>query len=162
MRRALTLTVIAVLTFADQLLKIAAEAKLAGNADYPRIEGFMALRYVQNTGAAFSMLSGKTTLLAVFTAAALAVGIAVLISGKIKDKLLYVSITLVVAGGMGNLYDRIFRGYVIDYIEVLFVRFAVFNFADCLVTIGAFLMAAYIIVDSVREARQKKRGVSID
>ena len=63
---------------------------------------------------------------------------------------------MIAAGGIGNIIDRIFRGFVVDYIEVLFVDFYVFNFADCLVTVGAFLILFYEIYGIYKEAKQKK------
>ena len=60
------------------------------------------------------------------------------------------------AGGLGNIIDRVFRGYVIDYIEVLFVDFYIFNFADCLVTCSAFLIVFYEIYSVYREYKTKK------
>ncbi len=53
--------------------------------------------------------------------------------------------------------DRIFRGIVIDYIEPLFIDFAVFNFADCLVTVGAFILIIYLIYDIISDLKNKKR-----
>ncbi len=157
MRRFLTLTATAVLIVADQLIKSAAKASLAEDRII-EIGKVIAFRYVENTGMAFSLLSGKTVFLSVVTAVMLVAVMAVLLSGKIKDKLLYVSLLLVASGGAGNLYDRIVRGYVIDYIEPLFVDFAVFNFADCLITAGSFLMIVYLICDIVREKRRKEQS----
>ena len=156
MRRFLTLLAIAILTVSDQIIKIAAEASLSGGKVI-RLGGFLAFRYVENTGMAFSLLSSETEFLSVITAVMLLVIIVLLLSGKIRDKLLYVSLLLVASGGAGNLYDRIMRGYVIDYIEPLFVDFAVFNFADCLITVGAFSMILYLVLDIIKE-RKTNRG----
>ncbi|MCL2508530.1 MAG: signal peptidase II [Oscillospiraceae bacterium] len=154
--RIIALAATAVLTAADQLIKlIVVRGLLRGN---PRtlIANVLALRYVENTGAAFSIFQNRTTLLAVFTGAALAAGILVMAMGMIKSNLLYASFVMIVAGGLGNLIDRVLRGFVIDYIEPLFMNFAVFNFADALVTLGAFAMIAYLLVDIVSSL--KKRG----
>ena len=56
-----------------------------------------------------------------------------------------ISIVLIIAGGAGNLFDRIFRGFVVDYFEVKLFNFAVFNFADCCVVIGAIMLLFYTI-----------------
>ena len=157
MRRFLTLTATALLIVADQLIKAAAEEALSGGRVIA-LGNFLAFRYVENTGMAFSLLSGKTVLLSAVTAVMLIAVTAVLLSGKIKDNLLYVALVLVVSGGAGNLYDRIVRGYVIDYIEPLFVDFAVFNFADCLITAGSFLMIVYLVCDIVRDKRGKEQS----
>ena len=78
--------------------------------------------------------------------------------GKIKSKFCQVCAVLIVAGGLGNLIDRVLLGYVIDYIEVQFVDFAVFNFADILVTCGSFMLMGYMIYDIFREKKQAKAG----
>ena len=57
---------------------------------------------------------------------------------------------------IGNLIDRFRLGYVIDYIDVLFVKFYVFNFADCLVTVGAFLIIGYQIYEIIKDTKEKK------
>ena len=63
---------------------------------------------------------------------------------------------MVISGGLGNLIDRVLKGYVVDFIEVQFTDFAVFNFADILVTVGAIAIMIYVIVDMFRE--RKKTG----
>ncbi len=156
MRRFLTLAAVLVLTAADQLIKIAADNFLSGGRVI-RLGSFLAFRYVENTGMAFSMLSGKTVLLSVVTAVMLVAILVILLSGKVKSNVLYASLTLIVSGGAGNLYDRIFRGFVIDYIEPLFVDFAVFNFADCLITVGSFGMILYLILDIIKEKKGKEQ-----
>ena len=69
-----------------------------------------------------------------------------------------ISAVLIISGGLGNLIDRIFRGSVIDYIEPLFVNFAVFNFADCLVTVGAAILIVYLIYDLVKSVRKSDKA----
>ena len=61
-----------------------------------------------------------------------------------------------IAGGIGNVIDRIRLQYVIDYIEPLFIDFAVFNFADCLITVGAFSLIIYLIVDLIKDIKKEK------
>lgn len=156
MRRVTTLCLLAVFTSVDQIIKYFVRRKLVGVAVAPRIDGFVALSYTENTGAAFSLFTGKTAALTVVTGIMLTLCVAVLMSGKLKSRLLCWSLVLVSGGGIGNFVDRIARGYVVDYIELLFARFAVFNFADCLVTVGAFLMLAYIAADTVSDIKKNK------
>ena len=61
-----------------------------------------------------------------------------------------------ISGGLGNIIDRIFRGYVIDYIEVLFVDFYIFYFADCLVTCAAVALIINQIYEIIIENKAKK------
>ena len=152
-RIAVQSVVIALLIGADQLLKVWIQRALAGRV--LSADGFMALRVVHNTGAAFSMLSGKTSILVWGTGAVLLGCIAYLFFGRSKGSLFEIALLLVIAGGTGNLIDRIRLGYVIDYIEPLFVDFAVFNFADCLITVGAALLLVWTILGTRREKQGK-------
>lgn len=154
MRRVWSIFAIAVATVLDQGLKVLVERTLGGGKVLSW-EPLFALRYVRNTGAAFSILREHTALLSVGTAVLLVAGFAVLMSRKVKSGLLYTAITMVVAGGLGNLIDRVRLGYVIDYIDPLFVQFAVFNFADCLITVGAALLIVWLILDTVREKKER-------
>ena len=65
-----------------------------------------------------------------------------------------------ISGGIGNIIDRIRLHYVVDYIEPLFVDFAVFNFADCLITVGAFALIIYLIIDLIKDTKKSKNTVS--
>lgn len=149
------LAVIAVLAGADQLTKYAAEQRLIGER-IVLIKNFLALTYVQNTGAAFGSFSGRTFILTGVTGAVIIAGIVILALGKIKGKLPCLCAVMILAGGIGNLIDRIANKYVIDFIETLFIDFPVFNFADILVTCGVFIAVIYMIYDSVKEYKEKK------
>ena len=155
MRRVWSMAAIVLATALDQGLKVLAEYTLGGGKVLS-LEPIVALRYVRNSGAAFSLFSAHTELLSIGTGILLAAGVAVLMSKKIKSGLLYTALTMIVAGGLGNLIDRVRLGYVIDYIDPLFVKFAVFNFADCLITVGAALLILWLILDTVREKKEKK------
>ena len=154
----ISLAAAALLTAADQLIKFFIERDLQPVMSADFINGFIGWKYVRNTGAAFGSFAQSTTLLSVFTGIVLLAGIALILSGKLKKKYYLVCATLIVAGGLGNLIDRIFRGYVVDFIEVQFVNFAVFNFADILVTVGAFMLIGYLLYDTFRERSEKKKG----
>lgn len=147
---------IAVLTAADQLIKLVVERNLQpiGTAEF--IKGFIGWNYVRNTGAAFGSFSQSTTLLTVVTGAVILAGIILIATKKIKSKFYLTCAVLIISGGLGNLIDRIFRGYVIDFIDVQFTDFAVFNFADILVTVGSIALMIYVIVDIFRD--RKKSG----
>lgn len=158
MKKLWNLIAIAVLTAVDQIIKYFVERDLRPIGEKSFIDGFLGWQYVRNTGAAFGSFSDNTTLLSVFTAVLLIAGIVALLMGKIKNKFYQVCAVMVISGGLGNLLDRIFRGFVVDFIEVQFVNFAVFNFADILVTCGAFMIMGYTVYDLVREQRLKKAG----
>lgn len=152
---------IAAIAAADQLIKIAVLNSLLVSGEVSTvIDGFLQWRYVENTGAAFSLFTGKTALLSVFTAVVLLVGFYLIFAKKIKSKVALASVVMLMGGGLGNLIDRVFRHFVVDYIEVLFIDFPVFNFADCFVTVGEFLLVGYLIYDIVRD--YKKAGQKAD
>ena len=152
--------VILVLVGADQLTKYLVLTHLADGSKMTVLPDLLQFRFAANTGAAFSLFNGKTWLLSVVTAAILFGAAFVLVRGlrntgtenRIRSsRAEQWALILIIAGGLGNLIDRIFRGYVVDFIEVLFMKFAVFNFADCCVTIGAAVLIVSLLIDLFRE-----------
>ena len=111
---------------------------------YPRggalIPGLLNLRPVENRGVAFSMFSGQGLGLTLFTAALIAGIVGWLATHPRAPKLLRTGLWLIAGGGLGNLYDRLTAGGVSDFIELAFVRFAVFNVADVCICVGAGLV----------------------
>lgn len=156
MRRVITVLSAFGLVVADQLIKLLVIAFLKPIGSLGVINGFLRLNYVENTGAAFGSFSSHTAILSVVTFIAVIIGFYYLLSGKIKFGFEYVCILAVLSGGIGNLIDRVFRGYVVDYIEPTFIEFAVFNFADILVTCGAVLLIIWLIWDSIKEYQKAK------
>lgn len=152
----ISLISIAVLTAADQVIKLFVERFLApvGTAEF--INGFIGWNYVRNTGAAFGSFSDNTVLLSVVTGAVLLAGIILIAMKKIKSKFCLVCAVMIISGGLGNLIDRVLKGYVVDFIDLQFMDFAVFNFADIFVTVGAFALMFYVIADIFRD--RKKSG----
>lgn len=146
--------IVALIAVADQLIKRAVLASsLVQGENITVISDFLELEYVENTGAAFSLFEGKTQLLSVFSALVLIGGIYMLFARKIKSKVMLVSVVMIMGGGLGNLIDRIVYHFVVDYIKVLFIDFPVFNFADCFVTVGEFILIGYLIWDIVQDFR---------
>jgi signal peptidase II len=110
------------------------------------IPGVLQYSYVENTGAAFGMLSKNTILLGCFSVVMSAVFIFFLIKyRKSLSMLSRISLALIISGAIGNAIDRIMRGFVIDFIELLFVNFAIFNIADICITMGAIFLGISII-----------------
>ena len=143
------LVLVAVLVAADQGIKLWASASLQPVTAMPLIPGIVELRFVLNDGMAFSMLSGKQTFLIVVTSAALLVVAYLLLCNKMFGKVGNAGLLLVLAGGIGNLIDRVLNGVVVDYINLLFMRFAVFNFADICVSVGVGLLILDVLLDSM-------------
>lgn len=155
MFQAVSLAIIAVLTVIDRLTKYAAVATVKVDGPKEFLFGLFNFTYVENTGAAFSLFSDKTDSLSILTVLFLAVMVFLLLKKTFSSKFLNASMLLVIAGGLGNLIDRLCYGYVIDFIEPLFVNFAVFNFADCCITVGAFMIIAYEIYEIISERKKK-------
>lgn len=152
----ITVIVTAVLVAVDQLTKFFVCRSLKPIGERMLIPGVLQLHYVENTGAMMGTMRGKTTLMIVAAAVALVVLSALLFMKKIKFGFMYCCFVGIISGGIGNIIDRVARGFVVDFIEVLFVDFYVFNFADCLITVGAFLIIGYEIYDMIKESKQKK------
>ena len=141
MIQAITLLVIAALVAIDQVIKIAVVNRFAAGGSMDILFGLIRIRYVENTGAAFSSMQNQTVFLTIFTAVVIVMFI-------------YWCVAVVIAGGAGNFVDRVARGFVVDYIEPTFVNFAVFNFADCCVTVGAALLIIKTVYDLIRENKK--------
>lgn len=157
----LVIAVIAVLTAADQLIKVWAIANLQGQPAVPFLQignfDWMHLRYLENNGAAFSMLSGSRGFLIVFPLMMIAFCLYALHRYGKAHKWLYAALPLIAAGGLGNLIDRIFReGRVVDYFDFQLCNFAVFNFADVCVTIGValFIIGILFLEKELPEAKK--------
>ncbi len=156
MFQAISFAVIAVLIAIDRLTKYIAVStvKIDGPSEF--LFGLFQFRYVENTGAAFSSFSDKTEILTVSTVIIIIFCLVLLLSRKLKPLFINICLLLVIAGGIGNVIDRIAYGYVVDFIEPLFVDFAVFNFADCCITVGAFMLIGYEIYELIKERKISK------
>lgn len=146
-----------VLVGLDQLLKWIAQTNLIDlpGRTFPLIQNVFHLTYVENRGAAFGMLDGKGIFLVVLTSVVIIGAIVFMLMDRIKSPFLMWSLGLIIGGGIGNLIDRLFRGYVIDYLDVRLIHFAVFNFADCCVVVGTILLMGYILFHEFSSNRKK-------
>ena len=111
------------------------------------LEGVLRWRYCENTGAAFSALSGSGTVVLVLSAILLVVLAAYLLFRPRIPWGAQLCLWAVVAGGASNLLDRLAWGFVVDFIEPLFVSFAVFNVADCFIVLGVLGAALTVLLD---------------
>lgn len=152
----------AVLVGIDQLIKLWAVGVLQekGTIPFLHIGDFeiLDLTYLENNGAVFGSFAGMRWFLVGIVSVMLAICLWGLIHYRNSSKLLNISLTLILAGGIGNLIDRLFRGgLVVDYLEVKLFHFAIFNFADCCVVIGIVLFIFYVLfVDSKSTSKKEK------
>ncbi|MBS6622721.1 MAG: signal peptidase II [Faecalibacterium prausnitzii] len=153
----LNLVCVAALVGIDQAIKLWATQYLAPVEAITVIPHVVELRFVLNQGMAFSLLSGKQLFLILATSAALLL-VAYLLFFRSRGKLLQqIAFILVLAGGIGNLIDRVLNGEVVDYINPLFIDFAVFNFADILVCVGVALWVLVILLEEAEDKSSKEQ-----
>lgn len=138
---------IILITAFDQLTKYLAVKYLKGNAPADFIRGVVRFNYSENTGMAFSMFSGARWVFVALTVIVCAGILWYLFSNRCRHLWPYWSLGVICAGGIGNLIDRALYGYVVDFIEPIFVDFAIFNIADCAVTLGAASLILYLVFD---------------
>ncbi len=124
------------LVAADQVIKYLVMWYIPLGTHVVLIPGLFELTHVQNTGAAFSLFSEHTWVLALISLVMSALLALALLRGFFRHPLGRLTLSLLLAGAVGNLIDRVFRGFVVDMFNVLFVTFAVFNLADICVVVG--------------------------
>ena len=135
----------ALLVALDQLVKYLVLTYIPLGGHVPFLPYLVELTYVQNTGAAFSMFEEHTWQLALVSLVMSAVLAVALWKNFFRHPLGKVTLTLLLAGAVGNLIDRVFRGFVVDMFNVLFMHFAVFNVADICVVVGGIAAAVYYL-----------------
>ena len=131
----------------DQWTKYLTVANISLYSRVPFWRGVFHFTYVQNTGAAFSSFLGQQWLFALI----FAVFTAALVYEMKKNTMGFMPferwcMVAIWAGGLGNMIDRVRLGYVVDMIEVEFIRFPVFNVADCFITCGCVLLIAHLVL----------------
>ena len=134
----------------DQLIKVWIVRNMALYEDRPFLQignlDLLHLHYIQNDGSAFSSFAGQRVLLLTITTLGTVVAAYLLVKYGRKRPVPFWCLTAIIGGGIGNMIDRIFRGgLVVDYLDVQLFEFAVFNFADCFVTVGTIVLMIYIL-----------------
>lgn len=156
----LTIAVIALILL-DQGTKLWALASLKPIHNMTLAEGFMDLTFVENRGVAFGMFSGQRGFILLLT---LVISVCLIwFYRSLPEKKEYVpvrvSLVLILAGAIGNMIDRVFRGYVVDFFEFTFFEWPVFNVADIYVVVGVILLAflvLFVIKDEDITLKKKK------
>ncbi len=133
------------LVVADQLTKYWAKNALANGATVDFIPHVMDFVYVENRGAAFGILQDTRWLLIGLTVVVLGLLLFYAFQTKKRHPVFLLSVALIVAGGIGNLIDRLFFGYVTDFLHLLFMEFPCFNLADVCVCVGGALIVIYLL-----------------
>jgi lipoprotein signal peptidase len=152
----LSLFIAALLIAADQVSKYFVIQNLKPIGSVPVIEGFFNLTYLENKGAAFGFMQNLQWFFIPATIIGCTALTIVLFRYKKHTFLSYVSLLLVIAGGIGNLIDRIYLGYVVDFFDFPFFGY-IFNVADCCVTVGAVLLIITVFLHDKRDRVEKQR-----
>ena len=144
----------------DQLTKILIDSNMQLHQSIPIISfgdtNVLNITYERNPGAAFSILEGKQLFLILFTAVVIVVMLYLMLSKRVKKPTYIWSMSFIVAGGIGNLIDRVMRGEVVDFIDVRIINFAVFNVADICAVLGALGLLLFVVADEIKEQKNKR------
>jgi signal peptidase II len=144
----------------DQITKFWAKGALAHGKTIDFIPYIMDFAYVENRGAAFGILQDTRWLLIGMTVVVLGVILFYALKTKKRHPMFLLSVALIFAGGVGNLIDRLFFGYVTDFLHVLFVEFPCFNLADVCVCVGGALLVIFLLF--LDKPQPDKRQVESD
>lgn len=126
----------------DQITKILVIKILPLSGSIEIIKNFFYIIPTNNTGAAFSILLGKRIFLIVVAILIIGILLYYIKKNKVDGKLNIIAFSLIIGGSLGNLIDRIVRGYVVDFISIKLgsYNFPIFNVADTLIVVGVFLL----------------------
>lgn len=134
---------ISLLTFIlDVVIKLIITNNLSYNQSVVVINNFFNITLVKNTGGAFSLFSGRVFYLIIISVFILFMIIYYIYKNKINDNLTLIGFALLLGGAMGNLFDRIYYGYVVDYLDFNFfgINFPIFNMADVCIVVSCLLL----------------------
>lgn len=143
MKKFLTIIAAVLLVAIDQIIKLLVVNHLKPVGSVTVIDNLFNLTYVENTGMAFGLLSQQRWIFILLTTVVMIILVIALFKLKNQSRLFYISVALLVGGGIGNLIDRVAYGYVIDYISLSFFP-PVCNFADYCVTAGVIIFLIYL------------------
>lgn len=146
MKKWLALPIFLLFIFIDQITKYFAQIYLQDQDSFVLIPSVFELRYLENKGAAFGILQNKGIFFIMITIIFMILAIIFYLKIPKRKKFCYLRwlTLLIMAGAAGNMIDRIFRGYVIDFFYFSLIDFPIFNIADCYVTISVFIFILLI------------------
>ena len=141
----------------DRFIKFLVTNHLIELKEYSIIKNFFSICYVKNTGAAFSILQGKTIIIVIISLIMLLLLDKYIGNIKKSNKLEVLSFGLIIGGILGNLFDRLIYHSVIDYLLFRFGHYTypIFNFADSAIVVGVILLIIDYIRSEIHESRRK-------
>lgn len=141
-----------ILIIIDQTAKF-----LLSGRNFTLISNILDIKYSQNEGIAFGIFNGDLLVIMAVTAVIIGFLIKLIINYFNKQKYLYAtSLILIVSGGISNFIDRLLRGSVVDYLNITFFNFPIFNIADMLITIGVLILFVLVVRDLIVPERKRK------
>ena len=158
-----TIALIVLSVVLDQVSKLLVVANMELGQSIDVIPGIFRFTYIHNEGAAFGSMADARWIFMILSSVAIIAILVYMFWKKPQSKLLRAALILVAGGGIGNMIDRIFLGYVIDFLD--FCAFPnlwmwIFNVADACVCIGAGLLALWMILDIIKDEKAKKAAVN--
>ena len=144
-----------ILSGIDQLSKLLVLRYIKPEDTIPLLKGIFHLTYCENRGAAFGILQGRFGLLFITTLLVIIAVTVYMIKKRPQSLTLTTSVTLLIGGAIGNLIDRVCRGFVIDFLDFRLIHFPILNIADCFVVCGAILLVIYVLF--IEEHKDKNK-----
>ena len=139
-KRGIVAVLILLLIALDQLVKSYIVQQIPLGEIRTWIPKLVSLTYLQNRGAAFSMLQDQQWFFAIITLVVM-VGAIWYLHKHMEDSIwMVIGLTLIIAGGLGNFIDRLSQGFVVDMFHLDFINFAIFNVADSYLTVGVIIL----------------------
>ena len=139
----LVLVISAAIVVLDQIFKYLAINNLKSVENVAVIDNLLYFTYLENRGAAFGIFSNQRWFFIIATVLAIILLMYLVFVKKIQSKIFNISVALIIGGGVGNLIDRVFLGYVVDYIQISFFP-PVCNFADYCITAGTIMLIIWL------------------
>lgn len=150
-KRGIVAGIIAVLIVMDQLVKAYVVQNIALGQIKSWIPNLVSLTYLQNRGAAFSMLQDQQWFFALITFVVMGVAVWYLHKHLEDSWCLVTGLVLIIAGGLGNFIDRVSQGFVVDMFHLDFINFAIFNVADSYLTVGVIVLVLAMLKEEIDE-----------
>lgn len=157
----LYIAIIVVIPILAEVIRYFVVANLKPDGVVHAVPSILDFVYSENRGVAFGMFQDGTIFFAITTAIVIIVAAIFLVKNYKKSKLFSVAAALIIGGGLGNLYERIFHGYVVDYLRLSFFP-PVCNFADYCITAGTVCLIVYLLFfsDFLKDDKKKKQKAS--
>lgn len=153
---AVYIAIIVLIPIITQVIRWFIESGVKNEGFITLIPGVFSLNYSENRGVAFGLFQNGTLVFAITTSIVIVIATIILIKKYKKSKLLSIALSLIIGGGLGNLFERIYLGYVVDYLSLSFFP-PICNFADYCITAGTICLIVYLLFFSDFLKSDKKK-----